>query len=177
MERRDITNKSELGRSIAMAQRMQQAVSGTSGGPHGLPDGAARGPGHESATTQGSQSGSTSHDGGNAPGSESEKPTAAEGGAGTLHDQPLQNPPSISESGQNTLKRSGPLGYVASAASAFEAAKDIMEALRNKHSNLANELEVTSASQNIPSITHPSPPSRCSCLKIPILVDDLFLCL
>ncbi|CAA6673494.1 unnamed protein product [Spirodela intermedia] len=127
MERRDITNKSELGRSIAMAQRMQQTVSGSTGGPHGLSDGTVRSSSHESAVTQGPQTGSTSHDGGNPLGSESDKPATAEGSA--------------KSSQNNTSKRSGPLGYVASAASAFEAAKDIMEALRNKHSNLANELE------------------------------------
>lgn len=34
------------------------------------------------------------------------------------------------------------LSWVTSATSAFDGTKDIMEALRNKHTNLANELEV-----------------------------------
>jgi hypothetical protein len=34
------------------------------------------------------------------------------------------------------------LSWVTYAASTFDGTKDIMEALRNKHTNLANELEV-----------------------------------
>ncbi|XP_078446328.1 phosphatidylinositol 3- and 4-kinase family protein with FAT domain-containing protein isoform X2 [Wolffia australiana] len=125
MERRDITNKSELGRSLAMAQRMQQTGRGTG----------------EPGQQPGLQTGSTSHDGG----LESEKPATAEGvgGGGAPHHEPsIQNASSSSSDGaQSGLRRGPALGYVASAAGAFEAAKDIMEALRNKHTNMANELE------------------------------------
>ncbi|MQL91496.1 hypothetical protein Taro_024111 [Colocasia esculenta] len=149
MERRDVANKSELGRSIAMAQqRMQQTVSGASSGPHGIADGAIRASSHvggnlnsETQVNQASQSGVVPHDGANPQGHESEKPVTAENGTNTMHDQPLQNSSTISECGQSALRRNGALGWVASASSAFEAAKDIMEALRNKHANLANELE------------------------------------
>lgn len=55
-----------------------------------------------------------------------------------------QSSSTISDGGQNALRCTGALGLVASAASAFDAAKDIMEALRRKHTNLASELEVTS---------------------------------
>nr|CAD1833698.1 unnamed protein product [Ananas comosus var. bracteatus] len=125
MERRDVTHKAEYGRNFALAQRMQQAASGHQGG----------------AQSAGGSSGP--HEGGNSQGQETER-SAAEGGAGTTsHDQPPQSSVA-SEGSQIPLRRSGGAGalsWVAAAASAFEAAKDIMEALRNKHNNLANELE------------------------------------
>ncbi|MBA0590382.1 hypothetical protein Gorai_019089 [Gossypium raimondii] len=94
---------------------------------------------------QGSQSGSGigSHDGGNSHGHEPERSTATESSVHTGNDQALQpSSSSISDGGQGTMRRNGALGLVASAASAFDAAKDIMEALRSKHANLAGELEV-----------------------------------
>ncbi|XLS92775.1 hypothetical protein HN51_068783, partial [Arachis hypogaea] len=108
-------------------QRAQQSVSGSSGGSlGGLADGSTRvqGPGgtalssdvqvHQSSQSAGG-SGIGSHDGGNSHGQEAERSTSAES---SMHN-----------------------GFVASAASAFDAAKDIMEALRSKHANLASELE------------------------------------
>nr|GEZ93172.1 transformation/transcription domain-associated protein isoform X1 [Tanacetum cinerariifolium] len=47
----------------------------------------------------------------------------------------------MSDYGQNSIRRNYAMGLVASAVSAFDAAKDIMEALRSKHTNLASELE------------------------------------
>ncbi|GKF55538.1 hypothetical protein Tco_0165878, partial [Tanacetum coccineum] len=49
----------------------------------------------------------------------------------------------MSDGGQNAMrrKRNYAMGLVAFAASAFDAAKDIMEALRSKHTNLASEFE------------------------------------
>ncbi|QHO10910.1 uncharacterized protein DS421_15g493700 [Arachis hypogaea] len=117
-------------------QRAQQSVSGSSGGSlGGLADGSTRvqGPGgtalssdvqvHQSSQSAGG-SGIGSHDGGNSHGQEAERSTSAESSMHNGNDQPLQQ------------------GFVASAASAFDAAKDIMEALRSKHANLASELEV-----------------------------------
>ncbi|GJW14979.1 transformation/transcription domain-associated protein isoform X1 [Tanacetum coccineum] len=53
----------------------------------------------------------------------------------------VRNPSSMSDDGQNSIRRNYVMGLVASAASAFDAAKDIMEALRSKHTNLASKLE------------------------------------
>ena len=153
MERRDVANKSELGRLAMAQQRAQQGVSGSSGGSlGGLADGNARvqGPGGSGLPSdiqvhQGSQSagGIGSHDGGNSHGQEAERSTSAESSIHNGNDQPLQQgSANLNEGGQNTLRRAGALGFVASAANAFDAAKDIMEALRSKHANLASELEV-----------------------------------
>ncbi|XP_058091042.1 uncharacterized protein LOC131237348 isoform X3 [Magnolia sinica] len=152
LERRDVASKSEIGRNLAIAQhRMQQTVSGTSTGTLGLADGNVRAPNHSGSTLnsdgqvhQGPQGGavSSSHDGGNSQGQEPERSTVIEGGIHAGHDQPLQSSSNLPENGQGTLRRGSGLGWVASAASAFDAAKDIMETLRSKHSNLASELEV-----------------------------------
>ena len=143
-------------------QRLQQGVSSTSAGSLGLADGNARIQGHSVSSTnqlhqgahsvsstnqlhQGAQSsgGIGSHDGGSSHGQEPEQP-GTESSVHTGNDQALhQSTSTINEGGQNALRRSGALGLVASAASAFDAAKDIMEALRSKHTNLASELEVT----------------------------------
>lgn len=136
LERRDVANKSEFGRIAMAQQRMQQNVSGAGGGSA------------SENQAQGSQSGGAvgPHDGGNSQVQESERSTAVEGNVHSGNDQALQQGSSnINDGGQNPLRRNnGALGLVASAASAFDAAKDIMEALRSKHSNLASELEVTS---------------------------------
>ncbi|XLR64513.1 hypothetical protein S83_015185 [Arachis hypogaea] len=153
LERRDVANKSELGRLAMVQQRAQQSVSGSSGGSLGaLADGSTRvqGPGGTTLSSdvqvhQGSQSagGIGSHDGGNSHGQEAERSTSAESSMHNGNDQPLQQgSANLNEAGQNTLRRAGALGFVASAASAFDAAKDIMEALRSKHANLASELEI-----------------------------------
>lgn len=139
-------------------QRMQQTVSGTSVGSIGLADGNARTQGHgagalssDNQVHQATQSGGGigSHDGGNSHGQEPERSTGVEGSVHGGNDQSLQQSSSnISDGGQSALRRSSALGLVASAASAFDAAKDIMEALRSKHQNLAGELEVATVVSN-----------------------------
>lgn len=151
MERRDVANKSELGRNMALVQqRMQQAVAGSSTAPHHLSDGNTRPSNHvgntlasEGQIHQGPQSGSISgsHDGGSSQGQEPEKPATIDGSSNAGHDLPPQSS-TATDGGTIPVRRNSNLGWVASAASAFEAAKDIMEALRNKHPNLASELEV-----------------------------------
>ncbi|XP_008795100.2 transformation/transcription domain-associated protein-like [Phoenix dactylifera] len=150
MERRDVANKSELGRNIALAQqRMQQAVLGNNAGSHNMSDGNARAPSHSGSTLtsenqvhQGSHPGGVggSRDGANSQGREPERPATIEGGVSTGCDQPPQST-TVTEGSQIGLRRNAGLGWVASAASAFDSAKDIMETLRNKHPNLASELE------------------------------------
>uniref|UniRef100_A0A2P2JR38 Uncharacterized protein MANES_01G145600 n=1 Tax=Rhizophora mucronata TaxID=61149 RepID=A0A2P2JR38_RHIMU len=149
LERRDVANKSDIGRLAMAHQRMQQTVSGP--GSLGLVDGNTRiqshGGGGLATDNQGSHGtksggGIGSHDGGNSHGQETERSTAVESSMHSGNDQPLQHSSStMNESGQSAVRR-GALGFVASAASAFDAAKDIMEALRSKHTNLASELEI-----------------------------------
>ncbi|XP_043814591.1 transformation/transcription domain-associated protein isoform X2 [Manihot esculenta] len=150
LERRDVANKSELGRLAMAQQRMQQNVSGAGAGSLGMSDGNARVSHSGSTLTPDSQvhqgpqpgSGIGSHDGGNSQEPERSAATTVESSVHAGNDQPLQqNSSTINDSGQNALRR-GALGFVASAGSAFDAAKDIMEALRSKHTNLASELEV-----------------------------------
>lgn len=143
---------------MAMAQqRMQQNAA--SAGSLGLTDGGSRaGHGGSSTSTdsqvhQGTQSGTGigSHDAGNAHSQEPERTTGADSSGHAGNDQSLPQPSSnVNEGTQNALRRSAALGLVGSAASAFDAAKDIMEALRSKHTNLASELEVTVISLYLP---------------------------
>lgn len=127
LERRDVANKSELGR-MAAQQRMQQNVSGANAGGSLSSD---------NPVHPGSGAGMGSHDG-----QEPER-SNAESSVHAGNDQPMQQSSSaISDGGQGAMRRNGALGMVASAASAFDAAKDIMEALRSKHTNLASELEI-----------------------------------
>lgn len=150
LERRDVANKSELGRIQMSQQRTQQSVSGTSGGSlGGLADGNARlqGPGGSALSSdiqvhQGSQSagGIGSHDFRNSHRHES---AGAESSMHNGNDQSFQQgSANLNEGALNTLRHAGALGFVPSAASAYDAANDIMEALRGKHANLASELEV-----------------------------------
>jgi len=151
MERRDVANKTELGRNMALVQQcMQQTVSGSNAGSHNLSDGNARASIHVGCTLtpegqmhQGSQSGSVngSHDGGNSQGQEPENPTTVEGSGNAGQDQPPQSS-TITDGGPIPVRCNSNIGWLASASSAFDVAKDIMEALRNKHPNLAGELEV-----------------------------------
>lgn len=130
-------------------QRMQQNVSGVgAAGSMGLADGSTRAQGggamvSENQLHQGVQpTGSIgSHDGSSSQVQETERAGAAEGSMPSANDQSLHQSAS-SNDGQNALRRNGAMGLVASAASAFDAAKDIMETLRSKHTNLASELEV-----------------------------------
>ncbi|GLU19769.1 hypothetical protein SLE2022_359970 [Rubroshorea leprosula] len=150
LERRDVANKSELGRMAMAQQRLQQNVSGTNAGSLGLADGNTRVHGGGSLAPdnqvhQGTQPGAGigSHDGGNSHGQEPERSNITESSVHAGNDQPLQQSSStISDGGQGAMRRNGALGLVASPASAFDAAKDIMEALRSKHTNLASELEI-----------------------------------
>lgn len=147
MERRDVATKTEMGRNMLAQQRMQQAMLANNAA-NNLPDGSARGSNHavgnltsDNQVHQASQSvGATgSHDGGNVQGQEPDR--SSEGGTNNSHDQGQQSSAGA-EGSQVALRRNSGLGWVTSAASAFDAAKDIMEALRSKHTNLANELEV-----------------------------------
>ncbi|GJU83024.1 DNA polymerase alpha catalytic subunit [Tanacetum coccineum] len=130
---------SELIYGMAMAQqRMQQNMAGGA-------DGNARQGGGSSASDNqlhpGTQSTGLvgSHDGGSSQGQEPERLIVAEGNVLGGN----ENPSSMSDDGQNSIRRNYAMGLVASAASAFDAAKDIMEALRSKHTNLASKLELT----------------------------------
>ncbi|XP_011099839.1 transcription-associated protein 1 isoform X3 [Sesamum indicum] len=152
LERRDVANKSEYGRMAMAQQRMQQNVSGVgAAGSMGLPDGSTRvavqGGGtivSENQLHQGAQSagGLGSHDGSSSQVQETERQGAAENSMPSGNDQSLHQTSSSNEGGQNVLRRNNAMGLVASAASAFDAAKDIMETLRSKHTNLASELEI-----------------------------------
>ena len=155
LERRDVASKSEASRMAMAQQRMQQGISGGISASIGLVgDGNARVQGHvsgalssENQVHQATQSsgGIGAHDGGSTHGQEPERSTGVDSSVHAGNDQPMQQSSSVND-GQNALRRNGPLGFVASAASAFDAAKDIMEALRSKHANLASELEVTISS-------------------------------
>uniref|UniRef100_A0A7N0UBU8 Non-specific serine/threonine protein kinase n=1 Tax=Kalanchoe fedtschenkoi TaxID=63787 RepID=A0A7N0UBU8_KALFE len=148
LERRDVANKSELGRIAMAQQRMQQNVSNTSTGSLGLPDGnTGRANGAALSTDnqapQGNQSGGIqSHDSGNSHGQELERSAATDNNMHAGADQSMQHSSSNTGDGGQNMRRNGALGFIASAASAFDAAKDIMEALRSKHANLASELEI-----------------------------------
>lgn len=146
LERRDVANKSELGRLAMAQQRMQQNIAGAGGGSIGLGEGNARVQSQvgDNQVHQGTHSGVVgSHDGVNSHMQEAERSTSMESNVHSGTEQPLQQSSStVIEGGQNSARRNGALGLVASAVSAFDAAKDIMEALRSKHSNLASELEV-----------------------------------
>lgn len=153
MERRDVANKSDMSRNIAL-QRMQQAMSAAaSGSSHAgnvpTPDGNPRSAtGHH--VGPGAIPDAHSHEGGsNGQGGQQEAERSGPVDGGGPHDQAQHNVPDAG--GQMQLRRANNAGVgnagsaanlVASAVSAFEAAKEIMEALRNKHTNLANELEV-----------------------------------
>ncbi|KAH9662788.1 non-specific serine/threonine protein kinase [Citrus sinensis] len=150
LERRDVANKSELGRMAMAQQRTQPNVPTSSAGSLGLVDGNARAQSQSGGILpsnnhihQGTQSGGAgSQEGGNSHGQEPDRPTAGESNVHTANDQPMQQSSStVGEGVQNVMRRNGALSLVASAASAFDAAKDIMETLRSKHANLASELE------------------------------------
>ncbi|XP_075091326.1 uncharacterized protein LOC107801589 isoform X2 [Nicotiana tabacum] len=149
LERRDVANKSEYGRMAMAQQRMQQNVAGASAaGSMGLVDGNARMAGQSGGSSaadnhipQGAQSGGGvgSHDGSSSQIQEPERP---DNSMPSGNDQSLHQSSSGGDGGQAALRRNSALTLVASAASAFDAAKDIMETLRSKHSNLASELEI-----------------------------------
>ncbi|KAG8383733.1 hypothetical protein BUALT_Bualt04G0044600 [Buddleja alternifolia] len=143
LERRDVANKSEYGRMAMAQQRMQGGVNAA-----GSLDGSGRVGGatlvSENQLHQGAQSagGLGSHDGSSSQVQETERSGAAESSMPPGNDQSLHQSSSNNDGGQNALRRNSAMGLVASAASAFDAAKDIMETLRSKHTNLASELEI-----------------------------------
>ncbi|XP_020600148.1 LOW QUALITY PROTEIN: transformation/transcription domain-associated protein-like [Phalaenopsis equestris] len=143
MERRDVANKSDFGRNISSAQhRIQQAISGSNGS---MSDGNGRGLNHvpsESLIHAGPQSGSNSvsHDGGSSQGQDPDKPANSDAAVNSGHEQTPQAA-AAQENNPLAFRRNTALGWAASAGIAFDAAKDVMEALRNKHPNLASELE------------------------------------
>ena len=123
----------------------QQNVSVAGASSTGLDDGNTRVASHCGGSLatgnqvhQGNQAGGVgSHDGGNSQVQESERSTAGDGNVHARSDQRLQQSSSAINDGQNALRHNGALGLFASAARAFDAAKDIMEALRSIHTNLA----------------------------------------
>ncbi|XP_031399627.1 transformation/transcription domain-associated protein isoform X2 [Punica granatum] len=143
LERRDVANKSEHGRMAMAQQRMQQNMPGPGAGSlgHSGPALAADNQGHQSA--QSSSGGMGPHDGGS-HGQEPDRSAVTDSSihSGNEQQSMQQGSSNMGDSSQNALRRNSALGLVASAASAFDAAKDIMEALRSKHSNLATELEI-----------------------------------
>ncbi|MCL7050221.1 hypothetical protein MKW94_020144 [Papaver nudicaule] len=145
LERRDVADKSELGRSLSMAQpRMQQNAPEAGSTPLA---GNSRGQNHVVGSDshqfhQGSQSGAVSgpNDAGNSHGHEAERSTPMETNVRAGHDHPMLQSSNVNDGSENTLRAN--FGLLASTASAFNDAKDIMETLRGKHFNLASELEV-----------------------------------
>ncbi|CAA2966750.1 transformation transcription domain-associated -like isoform X2 [Olea europaea subsp. europaea] len=151
LERRDVANKSEFGRMVMAQQRMQQNVSGAgTPGSISLASGGARVAGLGASLTsdnqlhQDTQSAGVggSHDGSSSQVQESGRSATAESSVPSVNDQSLPQGSSNNDGGQNALRRNSALGLAASAASAFDAAKDVMETLRSKHTNLASELEI-----------------------------------
>ncbi|CAH9105798.1 unnamed protein product [Cuscuta europaea] len=151
LERRDLANKSENNSRTAMAQqRMHLNVSAANvTAPMGLADGNARVTGQTSSSvthsnvSQGTQAGGGigSNDVSSSQIQEPERSTNVEAGGMLSGTDSSLHQNSTSVDGQNSSRRNTTLGLVPSAASAFEAAKDIMETLRSKHTNLASELE------------------------------------
>lgn len=137
---------------MAMAQqRLQQNIAGNNANASmGMADGNARVAGQSGGQmasdnqlhpgTQSSGS-AVSHDGSSSRAQEPERSSAEGNVAGG--DQTQHQASASGDGGQSTLRRNGALTLIASA---FDAAKDIMETLRSKHANLASELEVTSYS-------------------------------
>lgn len=78
------------------------------------------------------------HDGGNSHAQETERSTV-ENNVHSGNDRPMNQ--SSSENSQHEAIRNG-ASLAISATGAFNAARDIMEAIRSKHNNLAGELEV-----------------------------------
>lgn len=147
LERRDVANKSEISRLAMAYPRMQQNVTVAGGGSINLGEGNARAQSQvgDNQIHQGTQSGggNGSHDGVSFHVQEAERSISSESNVHPGTEQPMQQSSSaVFEGAQNSVRRNDALGLVAAAASAFDAAKDVMEALRSKHPNLANELEV-----------------------------------
>lgn len=133
LERRDAVNKSDLSRMAMAQQRLQQNI------PSAGHSGSILGSDNQGAQSSG---GIGSHDSGNSHGQEPDRSTIAENSVNSGSNQPLQQNSAVNEGNQNTTRRNGGALVPVSAAIAFDSAKDIMEALRSKHSNLAGELEI-----------------------------------
>lgn len=147
LERRDVANKSEYNRMAMAQQRLQQNIaSNNANASMGMADGNARVAGQSGGQiasdnqlhpgTQPSGS-AVSHDGSSSRAQEPERSSAEGNMAGG--DQTQHQASASGDGGQSTLRRNGALTLIASA---FDAAKDIMETLRSKHANLASELEI-----------------------------------
>lgn len=152
LERRDVASKSELGRgAVAAQQRIQQipASVATSASLNSVESNAIAS--HPSASNlatevvnnQLPQGGSltVSHDGSNPQGQDSDRGQTIDGNIPAGAESSQTNSAGIHDS-QAGIRRNAGLSWGASAVTAFDAAKDVMEALRNKHTNLASELEV-----------------------------------
>jgi transformation/transcription domain-associated protein len=152
LERRDVASKSELGRgAVAAQQRVQQIPASVASSASLNPVESNPVASHASASNltpevvnnQLPQGGSltVSHDGSNPQGQESDRGQTTDGNAPAGSESSQTNPAGIHDS-QAGIRRNAGLSWGASAVTAFDAAKDVMEALRNKHTNLASELEV-----------------------------------
>eukprot|EP01018_Ginkgo_biloba_P025935 Gb_02842 [translate_table: standard] len=148
LEHLDVANKSEMGRGTVTAQqRVQQIPSSvarsaslnsvesnpTASNPcaSNLNSDVVNNQGqHRSVLT-------VSHDGSNPQGQESDRAQNIDGNIPAGSESSQTNSAGLNDS-QGGFRRNAGLSWGASAVTAFDAAKDVMEALRNKHTNLAS---------------------------------------
>lgn len=154
IERRDAANKYERGRMPRTRQKKQQTVSAVNAGTDGVADGNARVQSHiggsfvtdnpiQHETQSDSSSGAQAY--GISQVKEPDRSTATTSSVNQANDQTYRqnSSPTTSDGVQNGHRHNGgAFSFVASAATAFDAAKDIMEALRSKHAHVVAELEV-----------------------------------
>jgi transformation/transcription domain-associated protein len=131
LERRDVA-----ARGVNAAVRSQPAASTSGNANTSTGEGSSVSAGNNSQDNASAQTGSSTaaHEG--AANSAQEERAPANDTSGS------ENVPATGDQGAG--RRNMVSGWPGSAVSAFEAAKDIMEALRAKHPNLASELEVGS---------------------------------
>ncbi|KAF9619194.1 hypothetical protein IFM89_005748 [Coptis chinensis] len=148
LEQLDVCNRTVHERNVGLAkQRMHKNTSGPSTGSIGLADGDGRVLYHtERKSTsdnhqdpQGTLS-VGSHHGRNSHEKEHERFTPTEGSTLARPAQMLQKISSAAD--QCSARHNSALVPAASATSVYDAAKDIMDALRSKHSNLAAEPKI-----------------------------------
>ncbi|GLJ07095.1 hypothetical protein SUGI_0058030 [Cryptomeria japonica] len=152
LERRDVANKSELVRGAAVAQQRVQQISASVASSASLNSvesnpitsnpNASNLP-SDVANSQVTQGGilSVPHDSTNTQTQESDKAPTIDGNVPVGSESSQTNSASVNDT-QAGIRRNAGLSWGASAVTAFDAAKDVMEALRSKHTNLASELEV-----------------------------------
>lgn len=160
LERRDIATKAELARGAAAATQARvqalgappsgasQAAPADSGNnpsagtaPAGAADPGPNNQGNNQSSQPGNVSQAATDNSANAnPSQESERGSSGGDASGGTNEP---NQTSAGES-QTSVRRPSGSNWAgpSPAVTAFEAAKDIMEALRTKHTNLATELEV-----------------------------------